>query len=132
MGDSEVIAVNESGPGESLNPVDHLPHQTNVLLAWLDGVETFDAHVKALPALPHRLCLMTDGVAGTLSYERIAELVRSVPPSEAARTLVLEARAAGSRDDATALVITDQIETEVDAGGFSLPFLEKRRRRRSV
>jgi serine/threonine protein phosphatase PrpC len=126
VGDSEVIAVGATGPGESLNPVDHLPSQTNVLLAWLDGVESFDPHVRPLSVLPHRLCLMTDGVAGTLSYERIADLVRSVEPSEAARTLVLEARAAGSRDDATALVISDRIEDEIEAGVW-LPFLRPNR-----
>ncbi|HLF78583.1 MAG TPA: protein phosphatase 2C domain-containing protein, partial [Dehalococcoidia bacterium] len=102
VGDSEILAVEMNGPAKSLAPVDHLPKQTNVLLAWLDGVETFDANVIALEALPYRLCLMTDGVAGTLSYETIADLVRSVEPAEAARLLVREARAAGSKDDATA------------------------------
>jgi serine/threonine protein phosphatase PrpC len=116
VGDSEILSVGTSGPAVALTPVDHLPTQTNVLLAWLDGVEEFEAHIVALPSLPHRLCLMTDGVAGTLSYERIAELVRSVEPSEAARLLVTEARAAGSKDDATALVITDHIEDELHAG----------------
>jgi serine/threonine protein phosphatase PrpC len=122
VGDSEIIAVEVSGPGRSLAPVDHLPKQTNVLLAWLDGVESFDAHVIKLESLPYRLCLMTDGVAGSLSYETIADLVRSVEPSEAARLLVKEARAAGSKDDATALVFSNRIEDEV-VSGFSLPFL---------
>jgi serine/threonine protein phosphatase PrpC len=116
VGDSEILAVETSGPARSLAPVDHLPSQTNVLLAWLDGVETFDAHVVSLAALPYRLCLVTDGVAGTLSYEKIGELVRSVEPSQAARLLVQEARAAGSRDDATALVFSDRIEAEVFSG----------------
>lgn len=116
IGDSEVLAVGTTGPAVALTRVDHLPTQTNVLLAWLDGVESFDPDIVAVPTLPHRLCLMTDGVAGSLSYERIAELVRSVPASEAARLLVTEARAAGSKDDATALVITDHIEDELHSG----------------
>jgi serine/threonine protein phosphatase PrpC len=113
VGDSEILAIDASGPARSLAPVDHLPSQPNVLLSWLDGVEEFEPHVVALPALPYRLCLVTDGVAGTLSYETIADLVRSVKPAEAARLLVREARANGSRDDATALVVSDRIEEDV-------------------
>jgi serine/threonine protein phosphatase PrpC len=102
VGDSEILAIDATGPARSLAPVDHLPSQTNVLLSWLDGVEEFEPHTVALPSLPYRLCLVTDGVAGTLSYETIADLVRSVQPAEAARLLVRQARAGGSRDDATA------------------------------
>jgi serine/threonine protein phosphatase PrpC len=93
-------------------PVDHQPTQTNVPLAWLDGVEHFEPHAIALGALPHRLVLATDGVAGSLSLDAIADIARAQPPAEAAITLVLQARAAGSQDDATAIVFSSLIETE--------------------
>jgi len=116
VGDSEILAIDATGPARSLAPADHLPSQTNVLLSWLDGVEEFEPHTLALQSLPYRLCLVTDGVAGTLSYETIADLVRSVRPAEAARLLVREARAGGSRDDATALVISNSVEEDLRSG----------------
>jgi protein phosphatase len=116
LGDTEVLAIGAEGPAVSLLPVDHHPVQTNVLLAWLDGAERFEAHAMALDALPHRLVLATDGVAGVLSLEAIADIVRSAPPSEAAMRLVMQARAAGSQDDATAIVLSDRIEQEVGEG----------------
>ena len=116
LGDTEVLAVPEEGPAQSLLPRDHHPTRTNVLLAWLDGVEQFESHAIALGTLPHRLVLATDGVAGTLSVDTIAEITRSVPPSEAAMALVIRARAAGSQDDATAIVISDQVEVEAREG----------------
>ena len=116
LGDTEVLAVPEEGPAQSLLPRDHHPTRTNVLLAWLDGVEHFESHATALGTLPHRLVLATDGVAGTLSVDAIAEITRSVPPSEAAMVLVIRARAAGSQDDATAIVISDHVEEEAREG----------------
>jgi serine/threonine protein phosphatase PrpC len=112
LGDTEVLAIGEEGPARSLLPVDHHPQQTNMLLAWLDGVERFDSHALALDALPYRLCLATDGVAGTLSTDEIADILRASPPSQAAVNLVTRARAAGSHDDATAVVIGSNIEAE--------------------
>jgi serine/threonine protein phosphatase PrpC len=116
LGDSEVLAVGVDGPAQSLLPRDHHPSRTNMLLAWLDGVAQFDSHVLTLDALPHRLVLATDGVAGTLREDAIAEIVRSLPPSEAAMTLVMRARAAGSSDDATAIVIGDGVAAEAPPG----------------
>jgi serine/threonine protein phosphatase PrpC len=117
VGDSEAISVGERGPAERLNPVDHLPDRPNVLTAWIDGDEPFTPHVIPIARLPYRLCLMTDGVAGVLGDIEIADIVRSVPAAEAALKLVREARAAGSRDDASCIVITSDIEREA-AGGF--------------
>jgi serine/threonine protein phosphatase PrpC len=113
LGDTEVLAVGVEGPALSLLPRDHHPAQTNVLLAWLDGVEQFNAHTISLDTLPHRLVLATDGVAGVLSVDDIADITRSLPPSEAAIALVIRARAAGSHDDATAIVFSNQVEAEV-------------------
>jgi serine/threonine protein phosphatase PrpC len=112
LGDTEVLAVGTEGPAQSLLPVDHHPQQTNMLLAWLDGVEHFESHAVALEAMPHRLCLATDGVAGTLSVEEIATILRETPVHQAAVALVTRARAAGSHDDATAIVISDRIADE--------------------
>src|SRR6185503_12693865 len=116
LGDTEVLSVPAEGPAETLLHRDHHPTQTNMLLAWLDGVEQFEAHTLALDSLPHRLVLATDGVAGTLSVDDIAEIARTFPPSESAIALVMRARAAGSHDDATAIVISDQVETEAREG----------------
>ena len=121
LGDTEVLAVPTAGPAETLLPRDHHPTQTNMLLAWLDGTEQFEAHALALDSLPHRLVLATDGVAGTLSVDDIAEIARTVPPSEAAIALVMRARAAGSHDDATAIVISDQVELEAREGASVKP-----------
>ncbi len=49
--------------------------------------------------------LTSDGVHGSLGRERIAELVRSGDAMAASRALVEAARAAGTRDDASAVVI---------------------------
>jgi serine/threonine protein phosphatase PrpC len=123
VGDSEAIAVHESGPAVRLNPVDHLKDRPNVLTAWIDGQEPFTPHVIPLSTLPYRLCLMTDGVCGVLGDIEIADIVRSVPASQAAQRLVDEARAAGSRDDASCIVISSEIEQ--DAGGGFLSKLDR-------
>jgi len=130
VGDSEAIAVHKDGPAERLNPVDHLPDRPNVLTAWIDGKEPFTPHIIPLSKLPYRLCLMTDGVCGVLGDIAIADIVRSVPASEAAQRLVTEARAAGSRDDASCIVISSDIEQDADGGFLSklnrlLPFASK-------
>jgi serine/threonine protein phosphatase PrpC len=116
LGDTEVLAVPADGPAVSLLPRDHHPTQTNMLLAWLDGIEHFESHSLSLGALPYRLVLATDGVAGTLTVQQIADITRASPPSEAAVALVMRARAAGSHDDATAIVMSDQIEIEAREG----------------
>jgi serine/threonine protein phosphatase PrpC len=130
VGDSEAIAVHERGPAVRLNPVDHLKDRPNVLTAWIDGKEPFTPHIIRLQTLPYRLCLMTDGVSGVLGDIEIAEIVRSVPANEAAQRLVTEARAAGSRDDASCIVISSDIEQDASTGLLSkierlLPFGRK-------
>ena len=114
MGDSEAIAVYERGPAVRLNPVDHLPDRPNVLTAWngRQGAVHAARHPAGDAAL--RICLMTDGVCGVLGDIEIADIVRSVPATEAAQRLVTEARAAGSRDDASCIVISSDIEQDAD------------------
>jgi serine/threonine protein phosphatase PrpC len=51
------------------------------------------------------LLLCTDGVSGELSEERMAEIVRTGSPAEAAAELVARANAQGGNDNATALVV---------------------------
>jgi serine/threonine protein phosphatase PrpC len=118
IGDSEALAVFENGPAEPLHPIDHMPNRPNVLLAWIDGQAAFDPHLVPLVQLPHRLCLVSDGVTGFRPSDQIATVVRSVAPSEAALALVQAARTAGSTDDITAIVISDLVEAETDRRGF--------------
>jgi serine/threonine protein phosphatase PrpC len=105
VGDSEVLAVDESGPARRLNPLDHVPAKPNMLLAWIDGKVDIEPHVIALDPLPFRLVLATDGVTGALDKESIAELVRAAPIERAARVLTDAARQKGAVDDASAIVI---------------------------
>jgi serine/threonine protein phosphatase PrpC len=109
VGDSEVLAVGSAGPAERLNELDHVPARPNMLLAWIDGKETLEPHIIELERLPHRLCLVTDGLVQALDYERIAGLVREADAAEAARALVLSARDLGASDDVTALVLSAQL-----------------------
>jgi serine/threonine protein phosphatase PrpC len=109
VGDSEVLAVGSAGPAERLNELDHVPARPNMLLAWIDGKETLEPHVIELECLPHRLCLVTDGIVQALDYDRIARLVREREPTEAARALVLAARDRGASDDITALVLSAEV-----------------------
>lgn len=106
VGDSEALAVTTSGPATRLNELDHVPARPNVLLAWLDGESPVEPHAIEIQRLPHRLCLVTDGVSRALDYTIIAEVVRSSNPAEAARDLVQHARKNGATDDATAIVIS--------------------------
>jgi len=105
VGDSEALAVDREGPARPLTEPDHVPSQPNVLLAWIDGTSPFTPHIIALDVLPHRLCLVTDGIVKVLSYDRIADIARQSPPSESARNLVLAARHELAGDDVTAVVI---------------------------
>lgn len=114
VGDSEVLAVGAVGPAERLNELDHVPARPNVLLAWIDGQTELEPHVIEVDVLPHRLCLVTDGVAQVLDYGQIADLVRDTDPEEAARTLVLAALDRGASDDVTALVLS--AEAAADPG----------------
>ena len=109
VGDSEVLAVGTTGSAERLNELDHVPTRPNMLLAWIDGKETLDPHIIELKALPHLLCLVTDGVVQALDYDRIARVVREREPAEAARALVLSARDRGASDDITALVLSAEV-----------------------
>jgi serine/threonine protein phosphatase PrpC len=127
IGDSEALLVPDTGPAQRLNDPDHVPARPNVLLAWIDGQATFEPHIARLEPLPATLCLVTDGVTGTLGYDEIAAIVRSAPPSDAAVALTRAARAAGSSDDATAVVFSNRIEDE-RRSGFRRLFQSKRRR----
>jgi serine/threonine protein phosphatase PrpC len=109
VGDSEVLAVGGVGPAERLNELDHVPARPNMLLAWIDGKETLEPHIIALECLPHRLCLVTDGVVQALDYGEIGTLIRETEPAEAARALVLSARDHGASDDITALVLSAEV-----------------------
>jgi serine/threonine protein phosphatase PrpC len=105
VGDSEVLAIDREGPARRLTEPDHVPSQPNVLLAWVDGTSPFTPHIIALDVLPHRLCLVTDGIVKVLSYDRIADIARESLQSEGARNLVLAARHELAGDDVTAIVI---------------------------
>lgn len=109
VGDSEALAVGHSGPAERLNELDRLPSRQNVLLAWIDGQTSVEAHVIELDSLPHRLCLVTDGVAGAIHADEIASIAREVAPEEAAEALVRRAKALGASDDVTAVVVSDRL-----------------------
>ena len=61
-----------------------------------------------------RLMLCSDGVWSALSDERIRAMLESeAPPEAVARKLVNEALRAGSRDNATAIVV--RVEPDSDA-----------------
>jgi serine/threonine protein phosphatase PrpC len=105
IGDSEALAVDLDGPARRLNELDHLPGRPNMLLAWIDGEAEFDPHVIALDVIPHRLCLLTDGVVKVLDYETIAAIIRGASLPDSAQALVMAARDAGASDDVTALVL---------------------------
>jgi len=109
VGDSEVLSVGTDGPAERLNELDHLKSRPNTLLAWIDGKTELEPHVIRLNALPHRLCLVTDGVVQALDYYHIARIVREWDPSVAAREMVLSARRRGASDDVTVLVLGGDI-----------------------
>ena len=106
VGDSEIHAIPAEGESVLLHPVDHVPAQPNILLAWLDGETSYEAHTHALELENARLCLMTDGIPGALSNDRIAAVVRGSAVRDAAREVVLAARDAGARDDLTAIVVS--------------------------
>jgi serine/threonine protein phosphatase PrpC len=105
VGDSEVLAIYEGGPATRLNPLDHVPAQPNMLLAWIDGKVELEPHVITLAPLPYRLVLATDGVTGILDHDVIAEIVRRAAIGSAAEQLVAAAREGGAQDDASAIVI---------------------------
>jgi serine/threonine protein phosphatase PrpC len=111
VGDSEALAVGPTGPAQRLNELDHLPARPNMLLAWIDAEQEPEPHVIELDTLPYRLCLVTDGIAQALDYDRIASLVRGTDPAEAARALVLSAQDHGASDDITALVLGAEVAT---------------------
>ncbi len=105
IGDSGALAIPASGPAKPLHKLDHVPSRPNILTAWIDGEAAFEPH-RGTPARDsYALCLVTDGVSGSLRNEQIADIVRSTPLEDAAALLVKAARAAGSHDDATALVL---------------------------
>lgn len=104
-GDSEVLVVQREGPAKPLFEPDHLRGNRNVLTRWVDGITTFAPHCMALPSLPLRICLVTDGVTQALDYREIADIVRAVPADEGAEALVGAALDRTAIDDTTAVVI---------------------------
>lgn len=110
VGDSEIHLVESAGPSILLHPLDHVPAQRNILLAWIDGEAVYEPHVVAMTLENARLCLMSDGIPGSLSPEDIATTVRSASPEDAARKLVLAARDAGAGDDLTAVVVAVELQ----------------------
>lgn len=68
----------------------------------------------------HTVILVSDGVHRTLSIEDITAIVRErhTEPAMCAGLLVDAARVAGSRDDATALVLTHPAPPDADAGSW--------------
>lgn len=109
VGDSEALAIDERGHVQRLNHLDHVPSRPNALLAWIDGEATFEPHVVRLDILPSRLCLMTDGVAQSLTHAQIAELLLESSVPTAASALVEAARSNGATDDVSAIVITPDV-----------------------
>jgi len=105
VGDSEAHEILANGESRLLHDLDHVPAQPNVLLAWIDGHTPFDVHRRFLSRGESYLCLMSDGVPGSLSNQKVADLVRGNSIATAARALVLAARDAGANDDLTAIVI---------------------------
>jgi serine/threonine protein phosphatase PrpC len=83
--------------------------QRNVVTNVLGGDEQLVVHILELPRRPGRVLLLcTDGVHGVLDAGRIGGILASRDaPRQHAERLVSEAIAAGSRDNATALVVAD-------------------------
>ncbi len=105
VGDSEILAVEQSGAATLLHQLDHLPNRPNVLLSWLDGKTPFRPHIMHFDKAPYLLCFLTDGISRVLDYETIATSVRKSDISAAARDLVIAAQEAGAQDDVTAIVL---------------------------
>lgn len=105
VGDSEVHAISGAGDSRLLHELDHVPARPNVLLAWIDGQSSFEAHKATAPADATHLCLMSDGVPAALGTSDIARIIRTKPIADGARELVLAARRAGANDDLTAIVV---------------------------
>jgi PPM family protein phosphatase len=85
-----------------------------VLTNALGGDADLDVHVREHPRTPGlRLLLCTDGVHGPLGDAAIGDiLARPDGPQPLAERLVAAALAAGGRDNATALVVTLDVEAE--------------------
>jgi protein phosphatase len=81
------------------------PRLDNVLTTSVRTVRgATEIGLTAVPA-PATLVLATDGVHRSVDPARLARLVAHVPPPVLARTLVDSAGAAGTHDNATALVV---------------------------
>ena len=59
------------------------------------------------------LVLCTDGVSGELSDEDMAQVVHTRPPDDAAAELVAQANALGGTDNATALVVQTEAQSDL-------------------
>jgi PPM family protein phosphatase len=91
------------------------PRLENVLTTSVRTVRGATEVGLTAVAAPTTLVLASDGVHRGLEPSRLAGLVAHVPAPALARTLVDTARAAGSRDNATALVV------DPHAGGPAVP-----------
>jgi protein phosphatase len=87
----------------------------NVLTNALGSREDVDVHIQEHDIGPgDSVVLTTDGVHGAIDAAGLlAVLARSADPETAASELVAAALAAGSRDNATAVVATCHTETSV-------------------
>jgi serine/threonine protein phosphatase PrpC len=90
-----------------------LPHVLTRAVGTTASVEA-DYSLQGL-ALRERLLLCTDGVSGVLPASALARLTGSGTPQAAAEAVVAAARAAGSLDNATALVIEAEEDGAVGA-----------------
>lgn len=78
----------------------------NIITRALGHRQRVEVDVFELTLLPEdRMLMSTDGVHDVLSEDDLRRIVLSMPPDEAARTLVQQAIAEGSTDNATALVL---------------------------
>ncbi|MCA9492984.1 MAG: cyclic nucleotide-binding domain-containing protein [Myxococcales bacterium] len=93
------------------------PLRTRLFVA-LGGTNDLDVEVRSIDiANGDRILLCTDGVHGMLDDDTIASVLQRQGVNEAAEALVEAARAAGSQDDATAVVLevaADRAADEVD------------------
>ena len=105
VGDSEILAIDATGPARRLNDLDHVPSRPNILLAWLDGVAPFEPHTATLDGRLPTLCLVTDGVTKVLAYDEIAAIVRDAASTDQAVEIIREAQRRRATDDVTALIV---------------------------
>lgn len=91
------------------------PHR-NLILKALDGIRHEEPDLFEFPAEPgDRVFLCSDGACGTLTHERMADILSTGTPDFAAVELVRASLEEGSTDNVTCIV-ADVSEEEPDAG----------------